>query len=523
MASTSSAPAAAPQTATGAAGHLGERRLTTLHAIGQTLAIGPIFSAGALLGLVAGVAGFNTPLSVLLGGIGALGLAYVISLYARRFSGAGAIYEYLTHGAHPSVGVFCAGLYFVGMLFLGGGGVFIAIGFLTEGFFTAHWSAIGVDWWIWGAIGLLITVGLNHWGVRIAIEGVLTLAFLSAVPFLILAVAIIAKGGADTNTLSVFDPGQTSLNDVFNGILFAVTLFIGFEIAASIGEETRDPKRSIPIAVMGSVAIVSIFYLLVSYAGTIGFGVKDIAKWPADPSPMGTLANQYVGNWLSVIVDLVIPLDALSVAIAFTVGASRGFFALGRDGLLPRALATTSRHDTPLGGNVVILVSGILFLIFGAVTSYGDAVKLPNEIEAFTISAATGSYLIELIYVILAVVALRLVWQLPDRSKLWWRVPLVLIGLATPVLAYKGSLDPWPKYPANRGIIFALVAFGVVAVWFAYLRLRHPDRIAVAAAHAAEHEGVPPLDETLQFQPAAEPGLGEATPRDVDPPRSDHD
>ena len=87
---------------------LGERRLTAIHAIGQSLAIGPMFSAGLLTGLVASVAGFSSPLSVLLGSIGALCLGYVISVYARRYSGAGAIYEYLVHGAHPSVGVFGA-------------------------------------------------------------------------------------------------------------------------------------------------------------------------------------------------------------------------------------------------------------------------------------------------------------------------------------------------------------------------------------------------------------------------------
>jgi hypothetical protein len=81
---------------------LGERKLTTLHAIGQSLAIGPIFSAGLLTGLVAGAAGFNTPASVVLGTVGALCLAYVISIYARRFAGAGAIYEYLTRGASPA-------------------------------------------------------------------------------------------------------------------------------------------------------------------------------------------------------------------------------------------------------------------------------------------------------------------------------------------------------------------------------------------------------------------------------------
>ena len=91
--------------------NLGDKRLTHIHAIGQSLAIGPMFSAGLLTGLVASVAGFSTPLSVLLGAIGAICLAYVISLYARRYAGAGAMYEYLARGAHSGVGVFCAGLY----------------------------------------------------------------------------------------------------------------------------------------------------------------------------------------------------------------------------------------------------------------------------------------------------------------------------------------------------------------------------------------------------------------------------
>src|SRR5690242_12935242 len=96
--------------------NLGEKRLTTIHAVGQSLAIGPIFSAGVLTGLVAAFAGVSTPASVVLATIGALALAYLVSLFARRFAGAGAIYEYLFHGAGSVVGVFAGGLYFIGML-----------------------------------------------------------------------------------------------------------------------------------------------------------------------------------------------------------------------------------------------------------------------------------------------------------------------------------------------------------------------------------------------------------------------
>jgi amino acid transporter len=482
-------------------GHLGEKRLTSLHAIGQSLAIGPMFSAGLLTGLVAGVAGFSSPLSVLLGAIGALCLAYVISLFARRYSGAGAIYEYLVHGAHPSVGVFSAGLYGLGVLFLGGGGVFIANGFLAESFFSAHLH-IEITWWVWGAIALGIAVGLNHLGVRLAIRGVLALAGVSMIPFLILAISIIAQGGDAGNTLSVFGTGHSSLNGVFHGILFAVTLFIGFEAAASIGEEAHDPHRSIPVALIGSVALAGLFYLVVTYAAAIGFGVQGSAQaWPADPSPMGTLAQHYVGKGLSTTIDLVVLLDSISVAIAFVVAGSRVFFALARDGLLPPLFARTSRRDTPLGGNLVILGAGIIALLFGRLSSYGSAAKLPNNIEAFSISAAAGSFLIEAVYAILAVAALVLIWRTSAGGTRLWRLVVAVVGLATPVLAYYGALHPFPTYPNNRGIIFAGIAAGLVVVWFAYLQLVHPRRVSAAAQHADQHHGVPPLDENLELTP----------------------
>jgi hypothetical protein len=66
------------------------------------------------------------------------------------------------------------------------------------------------------------------------------------------------------NTLSVFGTANSSVNGVFHGILFAVTLFIGFDAAASIGEEAHDPHRSIPIALVGSVALAGLSYLPVT-------------------------------------------------------------------------------------------------------------------------------------------------------------------------------------------------------------------------------------------------------------------
>src|SRR5436309_3222357 len=82
---------------------------------------------------------------------------------------------------------------------------------------------------------------LNYFGIRVATRAMLAFAVISLIPMLILAVAIIAKGGAHGNTLSVFNPGTTSAGTALNGILIGVTLFVGFEAAAALGEECRHP------------------------------------------------------------------------------------------------------------------------------------------------------------------------------------------------------------------------------------------------------------------------------------------
>jgi amino acid transporter len=307
--------------------------------------------------------------------------------------------------------------------------------------------------------------------------------------------------------LSAFGTSHSSLHGAFHGILFAVTLFIGFEAAASIGEESHDPHRSIPIALIGSVTLAGLFYILVTYAGAIGFGVKGASSaWATDPSPMGTLARHYVGRGLSTTIDLVVLLDSISVAIAFVIAGSRVFFALARDGLLPSLFGRTSRRDTPLGGNLVILAAGAAALILAGVTTYGDAIKAPNNITFFQLCAGAGSLLVELVYAILALAAFWLIWRSSAGWTRVWRMVVAILGLATPVLAYYGTLHPYPPYPFDRQITFAAISVGVVAVWFAYVRLTRPDRVRTAAAHARTHHGVPPLDEELDFTPAPEPG-----------------
>src|SRR5471030_411732 len=73
----------------GAPDTLGERKLTTLHAIGQSLALGPMFSVGIVLGSVSTGAHWNATLSVLIAGLGVLAIGFAVTVFARRYAGAG--------------------------------------------------------------------------------------------------------------------------------------------------------------------------------------------------------------------------------------------------------------------------------------------------------------------------------------------------------------------------------------------------------------------------------------------------
>lgn len=499
---------------------LGEKNLSTIHAVAQSLAIGPMFSVALILGGISRPdigAGWNAALAVLIATLGVLAIGYVVALYARRFAGAGAVYEYLTHGAHPWLGVLTAGFFFVGVLFLGGGGIYLGLGILIDGFWTAHISDSGPDWWIWALLALAVVLALNYRGIRIAVGAMLTFALVSFVPMVILGVVIVAKGGEDGITFSMFNPNETSWlgvtgGGVLGGVLLGILLFVGFEAAASLGEESSDPHRSIPRAVLWTIGAAGAFFVFMAFAFSIGYGKAAVSEgaWAFSPGPVSEMATKYVGSWYATLLELVIILDAMALALAICVLIGRGFFALGRDGLLPSVFAKTSRYDTPWVGNLMVAVGclGLIVLVQATdyATSFGftgeDGKFVPffpnDQFATFILSATIGSFAVELVYLILAVAAFRLAQQ-------WWQYLIVAVAVATPLLGFYGALNPEPHDGSNYNWVAMYWTLGLIAValvWFVILLVTRRSRVDNAAAHAAEHHGVPPLDETLDYRPA---------------------
>ena len=241
-------------------GHSGGK-LRTIDCIAQSLAVGPIFSAAVIGFILADLSGGVGPFVIILTTVGILGLGYLISELAKRFSGTGTVYEYVAHTLGKKPAVFSAGAYHLAAISLYTGIPIIGAIFIKS-FLAVHmnWDP---PWWLAALAVLVLTIGVNLIGVQVSVRTQLLIIIASLVPFLILVAAIILEGGATGNTASVFNPDSIAEGgSVFKGLLFAILMFVGFELAAALGEETEHPRRSIPIAIVATILIIGVFYAL---------------------------------------------------------------------------------------------------------------------------------------------------------------------------------------------------------------------------------------------------------------------
>jgi amino acid transporter len=320
------------------------------------------------------------------------------------------------------------------------------------------------------------------------IVGVLTVAVIVVVDLV-----TTAKGGSHGQALSTFSFGHTvagGFNGVFYGIILGVTSYIGFETAADFGEETANPRRNIPIAIIAATTFVVIFYLWTTYAMAIGFGVKNGAKWGADPFALKTIATTFVGSWLGTLVEIGALLSAFIVCVACATAASRTLFAMGRERVLPAALGRTHpRFKTPATATITVaVVATVMALIMGYPLS--DA-AFGAPFSNYYFWAITGTLLIIVVYIMICIGGIVFFHRTRDTRR--WN-PLVHVGV--PVVgaivfaaALYGSVHPTPpgilRWTPYVGLVW--LALGLVAL--SWLRARRPAEVAQIGSILGEEGG----------------------------------
>jgi amino acid transporter len=469
-------------------------KLKTIDCVAQSLAVGPIFSGAVLGGALAFLSGGVGPITIILTLIGVLGIGYVVSELAKRYSGTGTVYEFIAHTLGKKAAVYAAGLYHLAVWVLAGPGIWIAGGIFAELFFDAH-TPLDLPWWVWSlVIGAIATV-VNILGVQLSVKTQLAIIVASVVPFLILAVKVIADGGVTGNSGRSFNPGNAAEGgSVMKGLLFSILMFVGFELAAALGEETENPKKSIPRAVIATILITGAFYLVTQYIGSIGSGGEGDSAIPFD---FATLGKVYVGNWLGVLIELAIILDVIAVAIGFTAAGTRGMYTLARDGMAPKSWAKLSPKAIPANAIYSFAAATVIF-VFVALAKYGTkaAEGLPNAaFMAFLIAATMGGMLVAFIYAMLCVGGLKLFGKTGNVAG----IIAAVIGLVTAaggVIAQfvDGTAPLGDALWGRHAGIAALVGAGL---WLAYNIAKRPAAVEAAGQHTLHHDDATSFTRTV--------------------------
>ena len=410
-------------------------------------------------------AGPALPLAVLAALVACVLVASSIGQLAKEIPSAGGLVAYVARALGRAPGFMVGWAY---LLFqpLVAPLLFLIFAWVVDDVWTADENGLGQGslWWLWVLIAAAIVFFLTYRDVRISTDAGIILGIIEIGIFLALALWIILSN-LDALTLQTFNPSQNevgTLEGTFKGMVFAILAFIGFESAAPLGEEARQPRWTVPRAVVGSAVIVGLFYVICSYAWVLGTGFDDFTKTAtAAANPWRDLGEVFwAGGW--VLVFFAIVNSAIANANAGTNAATRVIFALARNGVLPAALARTHPvHRTPHIATILVTALGtVIALLLGWKW---------DPLTGFVIIATAVTLVVICVYITVCV-ACTVYYRREQPSQ--WNTWLHGVFPALGALAFLAPLyyqfNPLPDYPIRWGSWLAvgwLVAGVAVTAW----------------------------------------------------------
>jgi len=430
-------------------------------------------------GGVAAQAGGSTPLAILIGGIGCLTLAFVVIGFTRRMAAAGYAYTYVSRSLGKRSG------FLAGWLYAFGFACFVPMTMAGVGFLLTDLLGLSAGWWLpFFLIGMVLLLVLSIIRVHVTTKVQLAIGALTVAILLVVNVIVTVKGGAHGQSAAPFTFSHTAsggFNGVFYGLILGLTSFIGFETAADFGEETANPRRAVPVAILAAVTFAIVFYVWTTYATTIGYGVNELQN---DPSPwvsggVAGVATTYIGTFMGKLVEIGALLSAFVVCVACATASARTLFAMGREGVIPSWFSRTHpTYRTPVNASATVAgAATVVAIIVGYGFATDDLGGAP--LTVYALMATIGSLAVILVYIALCLGGIKFFRETTRFNPLLHGV-VPLIGAVVFAAAWYGSVYPVPIAPIKAApyvaLVWLLIGVGVVA-WLSKNRPQAVDRI----------------------------------------------
>jgi len=438
--------------------------------------------------LLAGAAGYNVPLAFVVSLIAVMIIGYCFGRLGRRYAHAGSAYGLARHALGPWTGVLAGwGLLFTYVMLTGallaGTGAFAQLA-------LDQVAGLHVGWgWLSGlAAAVVLALALNN--LRPSVRLMLVLEVVSMALVVVVGVMLVGHAHLDAATaVKPFVLNDRGVAGIAHALVFGLTSFLGFEGSATLGEESRNPKKMVPQAILLSALVGGLFFVFIAYAQTVGFGLSDagVKEFSGELTPINTLATRFLGEGYSAVINLGAAISFFACAVASVNASSHILFALARDGYTPGwAAVVHPRSAVPRHAIAVTFPVGVALLVIGWLL-WSEPVAVIGDLSGLGTFGALVSY------GLVVVASLREYWVEDLADRRWWPAALGLLGLAALGYVLYGNLYPVPPAPVRYFPYLALVYFLVVMGFSVlYRRRTGPVAATVAAADDVPRDGVRP-------------------------------
>ncbi len=442
--------------------------------------IAPTTIPASNIGLIVALAGNGTWLSFLIGLVGLVFVSININQFASRSASPGSLYAYIVKGLGATAGVICGWSLVLAYLFTA---MSVLCGFANFsgtliGHLGIHPSSITLL-----AIGAGISWYAAYKDIQLSAIALLWIEGASLFLIALLCMIIWAHHGFALDISQLTLQGVTP-GSVATGLVLVMFSFSGFESATSLGDEAKNPLKTIPKALMSSTILAGLFFIGTTYVEMLGFSDAGISITKTE-APLGFLSQQAGVGFLGELVALGALFSFFACVLGSINPAARVFFLMARHGLFHSKLgATHSSNKTP--HVAVTMCSLIIFLV--------PAIMSVFHIPLFASMGYLGaicSYGFLTVYVLISIAAPVYLYKI---KKL--RLPDVLLSaiaiafMMIPVLGSVGipgsTMFPVPEAPYNIFPYLFLLYIGVTCGWFIIKRLHSPKMVVVMRQRVEE-------------------------------------
>jgi len=410
---------------------------------------------------------------------GASASAYLLALVAMLFTAAsygrmaaaypvaGSAYTYVRRTIGARTGFMVGWAVLLDYLFLP-----MVIWLIGAAYLNAQFPSVSVA--VWVLLFIALTTVLNIVGLKVADRTnfvLMVVQFLVVILFVVLSVASVLQdhGGSGLFSAGPFTNSAASLSGVTSGAAIAAYSFLGFDAVTTFTEETIDPRRTVPRAVLLVALLGGVIFVVVSYTTQL---VHPGGHFADSSSAAHDIAIKIGGSFFGAVFLTGLVVAQFTSGLAAQASASRLMYAMGRDGVLPRRVfgRLSSRFASPMAGILLAAAVGLLatfldvatstsFINFGAFVAF-TCVNL--SVIAYYVRNRSGARLSPVSFLVLpalgAAVCVYLLFHL-DRHAIilglcWAALGLCMLGWLTrgftrqPPEVALDELDAAPPVPA---------------------------------------------------------------------------